>query len=152
MALKNIFSTTVNDETIARVNSLSATTPAQWGKMNVSQMLAHCCVSYEMTYEDKHPKPNAFVRFMLKSFVKKNVTNEAPYKKNGPTAKTFIISGARDFEVERARLIGFLNKTQALGEAHFDQKESPSFGVMTTTEWNNLFYKHLDHHLTQFGV
>jgi len=39
-----------------------------------------------------------------------------------------------------------------LGEAHFDKKESHSFGVLTKGEWDTMFYKHLDHHLGQFGV
>ena len=56
------------------------------------------------------------------------------------------------FETEKARLIDYIEKTQQLGEAHFDNKESHSFGVLTKTEWNNMFYKHLNHHLNQFKV
>jgi hypothetical protein len=41
MALPNIFSQPVADDTIQRINTLRSDTPAQWGKMNVSQMLAH---------------------------------------------------------------------------------------------------------------
>jgi hypothetical protein len=152
MALPNIFTKSVTDGVVQRINNLTATTQPQWGKMAVAQMLAHCCVSYEMVYEDKHPKPNFFVGFILKTFVKKNIVNEVPYKKNSGTAPAFIIKGDRDFEAEKARLIGFIERTQALGEAHFDGKESNSFGNLTKTEWNNLFYKHLDHHLTQFGI
>ena len=50
------------------------------------------------------------------------------------------------------RLIDYINRTQQLGENHFDGKESHSFGPLTKTEWNNMFYKHLDHHLAQFGA
>ncbi|WP_337994864.1 hypothetical protein [Polaribacter ponticola] len=49
-------------------------------------------------------------------------------------------------------MIGFILKTQELGADYFDGKESHSFGKLTEKEWNNTFYKHLDHHLTQFGV
>ncbi|MEP1258742.1 hypothetical protein [Algoriphagus sp.] len=63
-----------------------------------------------------------------------------------------MIADQRDFEKEKNRLISYLKKTQEYGASYFDGKESLSFGVMTTEEWNNLFYKHLDHHLTQFGV
>ncbi len=152
MALPNIFTKTVADTVIQRINNLTPTTQGLWGKMAVAQMLAHCCVTYEMMYENKHAKPNAFVKFMLKTFVKKAIVNEVPYKKNSGTAPAFVIKGDRNFEEEQARLIGFIKRTQALGEGHFDGKESHSFGNLTTTEWNNLFYKHLDHHLTQFGV
>lgn len=150
--MKNIFTKPVADEVVSRINGLTPETQAQWGKMNVAQMLAHCNVSYEMVYTDKHPKPNAFVKFMLKLFVKNAVVSEKPYKKNGQTAPQFVIADERDFEAEKKRLVDYIVKTQELGEAHFDGKESHSFGNLSKDQWNNLFYKHLDHHLTQFGA
>jgi hypothetical protein len=152
MALPNILTAPVTAEIIGRINSLSANTQPNWGKMSVAQMLAHCCVTYEMVFEDKYPKPNFFVGFMLKTFLKSTVVSEKPYSQNGGTAPQFVIKETKDFEVEKARLIGFIEKTQQLGENHFDGKESHSFGNLSKTEWNNMFYKHLNHHLTQFGV
>ncbi|WP_295711220.1 DUF1569 domain-containing protein [Mucilaginibacter sp.] len=151
MALPNIFTKPVADSIIKRINTLTPTTSPQWGKMAVAQMLAHCCVSYEMTYEDKHPKPKGFMKFILKLLVKNKVVSETPYKHNGPTAPAFIITTAKDFAEEKARLIAFIQKTQQLGEKEFDGRMSHSFGSLSITEWNNMFYKHLDHHLTQFG-
>lgn len=150
--MKNIFDAAVKTELIQRINSLNPATKPLWGKMTVDQMLAHCCVAYEMAYTDKHPKPNALMRFMLKTFVKNGVVNEKPYAKNLRTAPAFIISERKNFEVEKARLIEFIEETQKLGSHYFEGKESLSFGPMGAGEWNNQFYKHLDHHLTQFGV
>ncbi|AYL99607.1 DUF1569 domain-containing protein [Mucilaginibacter celer] len=153
MAFPNIFTVQVIDDVIGRINKLTSSTTAQWGKMNAPQMLAHCCVAYELEYEgDKHPKPGALMRLMLKMLVKNKVVSEAPYKHSSPTAPAFIVTGERDFETEKARLIGYIKKTQQLGESEFDGKMSHSFGPLSITQWNNLFYKHLDHHLTQFGV
>lgn len=152
MDLPNIFTKPVADEVIGRINKLSPDTAAQWGKMNVSQMMAHCNVTYEMVYDNKHPKPNAFMRFILKILVKGKVVSDIPYKKGEQTAPVFIIKDEKNFETERARLIGYISKTQELGEQAFEGKESLSFGVLTLNEWNNMFYKHLNHHLTQFGV
>ena len=150
--MKNIFETKETEAVINRINRLSPTTKPKWGKMSADQMLAHCNVAYEMTFEDKHPKPNGFTKFMLKVFVKNAVVGDKPYKKNSRTAPQFIISDAKHFVEEKARLIDYINKTQGLGAAHFDGKVSHSFGALTTQEWNNMFYKHLDHHLNQFGV
>ena len=150
--MKNIFDPKVTQELIDRINSLTSTTTPKWGKMSVDQMLAHCAVAYEMAYTDKHPKPNGLMRFLLKTFVKKGVVNEKPYPKNSRTAPAFIIADHRDYEKEKTRLISYLKKTQEYGASYFDGKESLTFGTMTSQEWNNLFYKHLDHHLTQFGV
>ena len=150
--MKNIFQKTISDEVISRINSLSPKTTPEWGKMNVAQMLAHCCVTYEMLYEDMHPKPNFFMKLMLKAFVKKAVVGPKPYPRNSRTAPAFLITDERDFEKEKARLIGYIERTQQLGEEYFDGKESHSFGKLSKEEWNTMFYKHLDHHLTQFGV
>jgi len=150
--MKNIFQPEVTGEIIERINTLTPATAQLWGKMNVAQMLAHCNVSYEMVYEDIHPKPGPIMKFILKKLVKGKVVSEKPYPKNNQTAPQFIISNERDFEKEKSRLIDFINKTQVLGESHFDGKESHSFGPLNKTEWNNMFYKHLDHHLSQFGA
>lgn len=152
MALSNIFEKEVSENVIQRINQLTPDSQPLWGKMSVSQMLAHCNVTYEMVYEDKHPKPNFLMKLILKSFVKETVTGEKPYKRNSQTAPAFLIKDERNFEKEKKRLIDYVARTQDLGEAHFDRKASHSFGELNKTEWNNMFYKHLDHHLKQFGV
>ncbi len=152
MALPIVFTKATSDEIIQRINKLTSSTQPNWGKMSVAQMLAHCNVTYEMVYENSHPKPNFFMKFILKTFVKKIVTNEVPYKHNSSTAPQFIIKETKNFEAEKKRLVDYITKTQQLGENHFDGKESHSFGVLNKTEWNNMFYKHLNHHLTQFGA
>lgn len=150
--MKNTFDKSVSNELIERINHLNANTPPQWGKMNVAQMLAHCNVAYELVYTNKHPKPNAFMRFVIKLFGKSVVTSDTAYKKNITTAPVFLVAKQQDFELEKQRLIDFINQTQSLGSEHFELKESHSFGKLTAKEWSNMFYKHLDHHLTQFGV
>lgn len=150
--MKNVFNAKDSAELISRIEKLSPGSKANWGKMSVAQMLAHCNVTYELVYDNKHPKPNAFKKFILKALVKNLVVNEKPYKKSSQTAPEFLIKDEKNFEEEKNRLINNIKKTQELGEAYFDNKESHSFGPLTKTEWNNMFYKHLDHHLTQFGA
>lgn len=152
MTWKNLFDEKESQKAITRINSLSHETQSQWGKMNVSQMLAHCNVAYELVYTDKHPKPKGFQKFMIKLFAKNIVVGPKPYKKNSRTAPMFLITDSRDFETEKKRLVSHLEKTQQLGTAHFNGKESHAFGSLSHKEWNTLFSKHLDHHLGQFGV
>ena len=92
------------------------------------------------------------MKWVLKKFIKKNIVNEKPYPRNIRTAPAFIIHGNRDFEKEKARLVDYIERTKELGAGYFDGRESHSFGPLNQTEWNNLFAKHLDHHLQQFGV
>lgn len=150
--MKNIFEKSITDEVISRINLLTAESNPQWGKMSVDQMVAHCNVTYELVYDNKHVKPKGFKKLLIKAFVKNAVVSEKPFKRNGMTAPEFLISDEKEFQKEKERLIDYINKTQELGGKHFENKESHSFGKLTSIEWNNMFYKHLDHHLTQFGV
>ena len=151
--MKNVFNVEDAQDFISRIDHLSPSTAPQWGTMTASQMLAHCNVPYEMIYENIHPTPNFFKKLIMKLFVKKHVVGHKPYPHNAPTAPQFIIKEDKNFDIEKERLINYIHKTQQLGEAHFDQKESPSFGKLTKTEWNNMLYKHLDHLLSiVFGI
>lgn len=152
IGMKSVFKVADVAELKERINKLTPTTERKWGKMTVAQMLAHCNVTYELVYENKHPKPSAIAKFLLKAFVKNAVVSEKPYKQNGQTAPAFIVKDDKDFAAEKARLLGYIDRTLQLGETHFSGKESHSFGKLTVAEWNNMFYKHLDHHLKQFGV
>ena len=150
--MKNIFTIEVTNEVIQRIENLTPETNPNWGKMSVSQMLTHCCVTYEMVYTDKYPRPNRLTRLILRKFIKNSVVSEKAYPKNGKTATAFIIKKDPVFDTEKARLIAFIKQTQASGAAAFEGRDSHSFGRLTAKEWNVLFYKHLAHHLTQFGV
>ena len=150
--MKNIFTAPVANEVISRINQLTPESKRLWGKMTVSQMLAHCSVTYEQVYDENYPKSTFFEKLLAYAFARSVVIGKKPYTKNSPTAKNFIIKGERNFEIEKKRLIDFINKTQQLGENHFDNKASISFGKLNQEQWNTMFYKHLDYHLTQFGV
>jgi uncharacterized protein DUF1569 len=150
--MTNLFEPDGLQQSLERINKLTPTTTAQWGKMNVAQMLAHCNVAYDMVYTEKYPKAGAIKKFLLKTFVKPSVVGPKPYPKNSRTGPDFIIADERNFETEKNLLIDNLKKTQELGTAYFDNRESLSMGPLTAEEWNVSFSKHLDHHLTQFGV
>lgn len=150
--MKNLFDLNESNEVIDRINQLTSNSKNLWGKMNVDQMLAHCNVPYDFVYTDKYPKPNAFKKFMIKLLAKNAVVGNKPFPKNSRTAPEFIMSDKKNFEVEKKVLIDNIKKTQKLGESYFENKESHSFGALSIQEWNTMFFKHLDHHLKQFGA
>lgn len=151
--IKDIFSREVTDEVIGRIQRLQTNTVPQWGKMNVAQMLAHCNVTYDYTYSPKSFKaPGALKKFFLKTLIKKYIVGPKPYRQNIHTAPDFIIADSRNFEDEKKKLIQNLDRTQQLGRSYFEGKDNFSFGKMTAEEWNTMYYKHIDHHLRQFGV
>jgi Protein of unknown function (DUF1569) len=153
MSLPNIFTKEVSEQVVARIEKLTPNSPHLRGKMNVAQMLAHCCISFEYCFEpEKHTRPNRLMRQIITLFAKKMVTSETPFPKNSRTAPEMIMNTEHNFAIEQVRLINFIQKVQIQGEDYYDGLESRSFGKLNKEEWSNLFYKHLDHHLQQFGV
>ena len=155
MALKieDMFDAQGKEKMLARINSLTPTTQAHWGKMNVGQMLAHCNVAYEIVHEPgKHAPPGPIGKVFARIFAKGMVVGNRPYPKSSPTAPMFVMIDPKDFEAEKARLTAYIDKTFEQGAAHYDGLENMTFGKLSAKQWNTLFSKHLDHHLRQFGV
>ena len=151
--MQNVFDAKDAQEYINRINNLTPETQRKWGKMSVDQVLAHLNVAYDLTFtSEKFPKPSFIAKFLLSRFVKPKITNEIPYKQSLPTSPVFIIADERNFEEEKAKLIGNIQRVQQLGREAFEGKENINFGKMTAQCWNNMFAKHLNHHLEQFGV
>ena len=85
------------------------------------------------------------------SMAKRKLFTDKPWPQNLPTAKEFIVADNREFEQERAGLIKEIEHFAADGKKE-NPPAHPFFGKLTSGEWSRLFYKHLDHHLQQFGV
>ena len=152
MGYPSIFEPTVTEQLVERVNRLCPETQPEWGKMNAGQMLAHCNVVYNQTFGDQSGRPNRLVRWIMAKLLKPTVVGPKPYTKNMRTAPAFLITDERDFAREQASLIGHLREVVNQGAGKFEGRQSFSFGPLTAEEWSVLFYKHLDHHLRQFGV
>ena len=151
--MEDVYSAKDAQNYIDRINNLTPETQRKWGKMTVDQVLAHMNVPYSFIFEpEKQKKPGMIAKFLLKSFVKPKVVNDIPYKQSIPTSPVFIISDVRNFEEEKKKLIGNIQRVQQLGREAFEGKENSSFGILTAQEWNNMLAKHLNHHLQQFGV
>ncbi len=152
MALLNTFDSKTTEATLNRLDKLSHTTAPQWGKMNSAQMLAHLNVAYDLAYGKRASNANFFTKMMLKLFVKGIVLSEKPYSKNSPTGPDFLIADERDYEKERTLFVANVKETESKGSSYFEGKENTAFGKLTSAQWSIQFYKHLDHHFTQFGV
>jgi len=152
MAIPNIFKQETIDSLLSRIEKLTPQTQPLWGTMDVAKMLAHVNVTYDLNEGRIESKTPFIMKLILKAFVKPVVVGEKSYPKNSRTAPVFLITSEKDFENEKAKLIANIKAVQAKGEAYFEGRESSSFGKLTSKEWNNLFYKHLDHHFSQFGV
>lgn len=152
MALPSIFETKTTESILSRLNHLTNTTQPLWGKMNAAQMLAHLNVAYDIDSGKIKSETPALMKFMLKLFLKPILVNEKPYKKNSRTAPTFLISTEKDFEKEKKSLIDNILESQNNGREYYEGRESNSVGKMNANEWSTMYYKHIEHHFSQFGI
>jgi len=147
--MQSIFEESAYMEIKSRLNLLNANSQGQWGKMSVGQMVWHCQIPLKLAIKNKkyNKKGNLFVKLIFK----KSLYNDSPWRKNLPTAPMAKATEEKDFETE----IKILNE---LVDAMYEQKgrtewnPHPIFGTFTKEQWGKLEYKHLDHHLKQFGV
>ena len=96
--------------------------------------------------------PRMFMGLMMSWMFKSKLYNDAPWKKNLPTAPNFLIKDQRDFDTEKKELTGLINQFHTAGYGNVGKFPHPFFGTFTQEQWGKSMYKHLDHHLTQFGV
>jgi hypothetical protein len=148
--VRNLFNTADRDDLLRRLSSLQTSSPRQWGKMDVAQMLAHCAVTMEVACGDSIKK-QSFIGRVLAPFVRKSALGEKPFQRNGPTDPAFKIAGGREFAAERARLTALVDKFCSRGPAAAEGLVHSFFGRLTADEWARLMYKHIDHHLRQFS-
>jgi hypothetical protein len=149
MEVRSMFEPGVKEKIIDRINNLTPQSQPQWGKMNVAQMLAHLQQPIgvaEGVYKLRRTLFGKIVGPMVKSII----YNDKPFKRNLPTDPSFVmISYEKDFEIERESLI---NMIRDFKEENIINDTHPFFGKLTREQWSKGTWKHLDHHLQQFGV
>lgn len=149
MEIKNLFDAEVKKEIINRIHNLTPQSNQLWGKMNVAQMLAHCQLPVKIAMGTHQPKGSFLLRLIGPLF-KSVLWNEKPYSKGLPTDPTFITTGSeKEFEKEKNELLEMVNR---FSEENITREKHPIFGKMTKENWSKAIWKHLDHHLRQFGV
>ncbi len=150
--MKNLFETTTVDEVKNRIARLGPGSERQWGSMTASQALAHCSAAMEWAVGDSFPQRN-FVGSIIGRMIKGKVLGDnQPMRRNSPTAKTLIVKDDRDLEAEQKRLCALVDRFAAGGPKGCTAHPHCFFGQLTPAEWAILTYKHLDHHLRQFGA
>ena len=150
--MQSLFEPARVEEVKLRLSELRPDHQRQWGKMGPAQMLAHCSLGLEMAAGEIRP-PRALIGRIIGRVIKPiALRDEEPMRRNSPTAKELVIDGERDFEEERKRLSGLIDRFAATGPSGCTSHPHAFFGSLTPDEWAVMMYKHLDHHLRQFGA
>ena len=149
--MNNLYKQTDVSEILNRIEKLSPNSQRQWGKMDAAQMLSHCNVSME-TALGLNSISRLLIGRIIGSFMRTKVLGEKPFSKNSPTDKSYIFNGIRNFAEEKAKTIDSVKKFFEGGPAKCTAHPHPFFGKFTPEQWAVFQWKHLDHHLRQFGV
>ena len=151
-SMKNLFEPTRAQELKQRIAQLRPDSERHWGKMTPAQALEHCARSMETALGDTVP-PRMFIGRIVGGLVKNKVlANDEPIGRNSPTLKEFVVRDHPDMAAERARLSALIDRFTAGGAKACTTQPHSFFGPLTPDEWAILMYKHLDHHLRQFGA
>ncbi len=114
-------------------------------------MLAHSQVPILVSFGE-HKVKRGLMGILFGNLAKKRMITDAPFKKSLPTVKTFLVNNDRNFEEEKNKLVGLVQRFVRQGPVSLTKDPHPFFGKLTEHEWDILEWKHLDHHLRQFGV
>ena len=150
--MKNLFEITTVEEVKGRMSALRADSARQWGKMNAAQAMEHCARGMELALGDRRP-PRVLIGRILGPVIKPIAFRDGePMRKNSPTVPGLVVIEETDLVQGRERLCGLVDRFVACGPGGCTDHPHSFFGRLTPDEWSAWMYKHLDHHLRQFGV
>ncbi len=148
--MKSVFDSATRNELIARINSLTPESKALWGKMDVAQMINHCTIAEDM-YSGAVEVKRVFIGRLIGKFIlKQALKDETPFRKNSPTSPTLLKpTYTGNLEAQKAEWIKRVKQYENYTNSAFVH---PFFGPLNKEQIGQLDYKHIDHHLRQFGA
>jgi hypothetical protein len=149
--MQSLFDPAGRQSILTRLEQLRPGAARHWGKMSAAQMLAHCSIALEMATGES-PRRQKLIGKLLGPFVKSSLLGEKPFGRNSPTDPAFIVTDEKDFDAERQRLTRLVNTFCDSGPENASTQIHSFLGRLRGDQWGVMMYKHLDHHLRQFGA
>jgi hypothetical protein len=148
---KSLWDPRADQELLARFAKLTQHTQRQWGKMTASQMVKHCVEPIRGLLGEIDVPMRGSPAFLRMFPLKQLIIYVTPLPKGAPTAPAFVVQYEPDLDASRKELAEALERTLKRGR-NGTYTPHPAFGKLTGNAVGALTYKHLDHHLRQFGV
>jgi hypothetical protein len=147
--MKSLWQEEVRREIAARVGRITDETKPLWGKMTADRMLAHLGEAVKMATGELPVKPkNTPLRFFP---LKHLAIYVLPMPKGLPTAPE-LLAGPQAPVADGKRELQRALETFANRRPDAVMPPHPVFGNMSRFTWGVQAYRHIDHHLRQFGV
>jgi hypothetical protein len=147
--MKTLFDQEARGGLMARLERVTAESRPRWGKMNAEQMLAHLVEAMRMGLGEVQTRPKKMVtRFppFRQLFV-----YWLPWPKGAPTARELLPSDRREIDVSRREIARLANAIADRVTAT-EWPDHPVFGKLSRRGWGVVGWRHIDHHLRQFGL
>ena len=133
-----------------RVTRLRADQKPAWGAMNAPQMVCHLADSLKMALGELKCSPKRLpIRYPP---LKQLIIYVAPFPKSAPTAPELLTRFPAAWQADVAELQALVDRFVARGRESSPWPEHPAFGKLSHRAWGVLTYRHMDHHLRQFGA
>ncbi len=149
--MKTIFDPAIREALIQRISSIKEDSKAQWGKMNVYQMVAHNTYwnGWILRPEGHIYKQELLGKLFGKMALRRMIRDDSPFDKNVPTSAQFKVRETEgDLEGEKLKWISLIREYESYDNPAFIHD---FFGKMSREQIGILVHKHTDHHLRQFG-
>ncbi len=147
--MKNLWDESARQELSERISLLTPDASPRWGKLTARGMICHLVDTLRMAIGDiKVAEKKLPIRFTP---LKQLIIYGPPFPKNSPTAPELILRQAEDWDSECETLRQTMEAFAARPESR-RLPIHPAFGKLSRRTWGALSYKHIDHHLKQFGV
>lgn len=151
--MKNLFNQQDKDDIIKRLSGFTPHLLPKWGKMNAQQAVVHMTDPLRCALGERPVplNPSIFAKWP----VNKWISQYLPWPKGAPTAPEFIQgvkgSGLSEFENDKQTLIAAVHRfSEHQNSSPFPIQ--PTFGKLNNNEWARLMWRHINHHLNQFGL
>jgi hypothetical protein len=147
--MKSIWQDETRRELSDRVGAAVWDRRAEWGKFSAPKMVCHLADSLKMAMGDlKVPTKRLPIRYPpLKQFI----IYLAPFPRSAPTAPELLVRAPREWANDIADVQDLLARAGS-ARTTATWPEHPAFGKLSKRAWGVLIYRHMDHHLRQFGA
>ena len=151
--MKTLFDKEINDDVCRRIGLLKPDSKARWGRMTVTRMLRHLNLSFDANFGSIQLDRDYFLSsFFIKPFARHILLGKGRYWRYMPAHRKTIYKGAINFYDEQSALVDKIKRYAVEGAGILAKTPHYILGVLTAEQSAYNSYKHVDHHLRQFGV
>ena len=148
---KSLLEKECSERLVSRIQKLKPEMQPLWGSMNATEMLLHCNRINEQLLNGPPVKKGTRIKQYIGRWLVLYLMPAFP--KNAQTPRRNITKGQVDASAFEAQQQQFIELVQRFpSHANPIELPHPYFGDLNTTQWGLAGYKHVDHHLRQFGI